>query len=167
MFDQKDEQFIRAPWHFNATDCAAVLGLAKSSFSERSYEPCGVVGRQKFYDLRAVIRADVLTGLVEADDGEMINHEAEKARLTKARRVAQELENARTEKELRPIQEVEAAIYDALSPVAAALESLPMGIKRVCPELSQSGVEMVEREIATMRNALADDHIYEPSAADA
>ena len=85
----------------------------------------------------------------------------ETLKLTAARRIAKDIENEATRGRLRPVEEVEAAVIAALSPVSAALDSLPMQIKRDCPELSQRGVEIIERAIAKMRNGLADDDIAE------
>ena len=147
------------PWHLPAGVCADYLGITKSSFSRRGYDAVAKSGRQVFYDITEICRFEMSRGKYEAEDGEEIDHPAEQARWTKARRIAQELENEREQGRLRPVAEVDAAVTDALSPVAAALDSLPMAIKRACPELSQTAIEMVEREIATMRNALADDHI--------
>lgn len=153
----------RRPWHLNGRETAEWLGVSKQTVSDRAY-PKIKSGRESLYDIREVLRIETLRNAAPVgDDGGQIDHEAEKARLTKARRVAQELENEEAQGRLRPVSEVEAAIFDALSPVAAGLDSLPMAIKRVCPELSGRGVELVEREIARMRNDLADDHITEPS----
>ena len=153
----------RDPWHLNGREVAKWLGVSTKTVSQRNYPNLGKHGAQVIYDIREVLRIEGAKGLVISSDGETIDHDIEKARLTKEQRIAKELENAETQRRLRPVEEVEAAIYDALSPVASALDSLPMSIKRACPELSQHGVELVEREIATMRNALADDHIFEPS----
>ncbi len=147
------------PWHLNGRQVAEWLGVSTKTVSQRDYPRTGKIGSEVLYDIREVIRVEAVKGLSLSEDGEEIDHPAEQARLTKARRIAQEIENEREQGRLRPVAEVEVAITEALSPVAAALDSLPMAIKRSCPELSQTAIEMVEREIATMRNALADDHI--------
>lgn len=150
--------FKREAWHLNGRQVAEWLGVSPKTVSQRDYprasEPSG---REAVYDVREVLRIDAARGLVLVEDGEAIDHDAEKARLTKARRIAQELDNAETEKRLRPLEEVESAIIQTLSPVAAMLDALPMAIKRDCPELSAYGVERIERTIATARNTLADD----------
>ena len=146
------------PWIMNGRGLAQWLGVSEKTVSVRAFPSVGKDGRSILYDVREIIRIETARGLhaVEADGG-VIDHEAEKARLTKARRIAQEFDNAESEKRLRPVEEVEAAITDTLTPVCAMLDALPMSIKRVCPELSQRAVEMVEREIAKARNQLADD----------
>jgi len=92
----------RKPWHLSGRDCAAALDIAPSTFSEREYVPALKDGRRKFYDIRHIIRAEAISGVHAISDGEVIDHDAEKARLTKARRIAQELDNAEREGKLRP-----------------------------------------------------------------
>lgn len=150
------------PWHLPAGACADYLGITKSSFSRKGFEPVAKRGREVLYDITQICLIAASKGKHELSDGEEIDHELEKARWTQARRIAQELENDEAQGRLRPVEEVETAIIEALTPVAAGLDSLPMAIKRACPELSARGVELVEREIARMRNALADDDITGP-----
>jgi len=100
---------------------------------------------------------EAISGIHAISDGEVIDHDAEKARLTKARRIAQELDNAEREGKLRPIAEAADAVEAALVPVCAMLDSLPLQIKRECPELSHQSVETMQRTIAKSRNALADE----------
>ena len=146
-----------ADWHKDVQECLLWCGRDRNWFSAQGFEKHGrdpTDGRRSLYDVRQVCLRAFSSPVVD-DDGEVIDHDAEKARLTKARRIAQELDNAERELELRPVFEVSEAIVAALTPVVAMLDNLPVSIKRVCPALSQTGVEKMERAIAESRNELA------------
>ena len=170
----EDKTFDPQPWHFQGSDCAAILGISKSTFSERAYAPDGQVGRSKYYDLRAVLRADLVSGLVEADDGEIIDIDVERARLTKARRIAQDLDNYERTGLLAPVEVFASSFNEFCGEVCQTLEGLPGDIRRADPEISARSLEIVEVKVAEFRNLAA--HKCErlsqsvcgtPSAADA
>lgn len=167
MADEAEKQSRLDPWLKSVGECVRWCGRDRNWFNTQGFEQVAkdpTDGRRSLYDVRKVCTRAMGPAPHPDDDDAVPNKADEDAKLTKARRVAQELANDAERGRLRPVEEVEAAIYSALSPVASALDSLPMQIKRACPELSQRGVELVERAIATMRNALADEHISEPSA---
>jgi len=170
----EDKTFDPQPWHFQGSDCAAILGISKSAFSERGYEPDAQVGRSKYYDLRSIIRADLVGGLVEVEAGEVIDIEAERARLTKARRIAQELDNYERSGLLAPVEVFASSFNEFCGEVCQTLEGLPGDIRRADPEISARSLEVVEVKVAEFRNLAA--HKCErlsqsvggtPSAADA
>ena len=158
-------QSERKPWHLNGRQVAEWLGLSTKTVSDRDY-PKTRSGREAIYDIREVIGIDAVKGLaLLSDDGETIDINYQRARLTKAQAGLAELTLASEQGRLRPVEEVEEAILAALTPVVGMLDSLPLAIKRECPELSHTAVEQIERTIATARNQLADEDVMTPSEA--
>ena len=146
------------PWHLPASECARWIGIARNTFADRGYAPALQIGRKKYYDIREVFIESVRAGIVSSggDDSD-IDLNYQRARLVQAQAGLAEISLAAEEERLRPVEEVEGAVIGALSPVVAMLESLPLTMKRDCPELSHTTVERMERTIATARNRLADD----------
>ena len=154
------------PWHLTASECARWIGIARNTFADRGYAPALQIGCKKYFDIREIFIESVRAGIVSSggDDGD-IDLNYQRARLVQAQAGLAEISLAAEEGRLCPVEEVETAIIATLTPVVAMLDSLPLTIKRDCPELSHTAVERIERTIATARNNLADEEVMTPAEA--
>jgi len=143
-------------WIMNGRKAAEWLGVAPSTFSERGYRPIERKGNQSLYDVRSLIQKEAVRGFHETADGEVIDYDAEKARLTKARRVAQELDNYERMGLLAPVELFSTAFEEFTGLVCQTLEGLPGDIRRADPEVSNRSLETIEAKVADFRNLAAD-----------
>ena len=65
-------------------------------------------------------------------------------------------ENAIAERLVAPVSLIEEAVGRGVAAMLPVLESLPLLVKRECPEITGEQVERVKRAVAICRNALAD-----------
>lgn len=89
----------------------------------------------------------------------------EKTRLLKEQADAKAMENAEKRGELVRREKYEEIVNRAASVVVAGLDSLPLNVKKACPELPARSIEVIRLEIAKMRNVIADTEIDETDVA--
>lgn len=144
------------------------LAITPQALGKWGLRPAGRVGREVFYNLEDFCRAWVEKRGVREIDGNLDEEDREIARqvtqgrleeeykLTKARRISQELKNE--EKEGRMIS-TDFAIF-ALSRIAAQiatiLDTLPLAMRRAHPDLESRHIDALTREIAKARNKAAE-----------
>lgn len=109
-----------------------------------------------YYDLRDVmlwkVRQEV-GRLTVGDDGEVIDYEKERARLTKAQADKAEHDNARLKREVAPIDVIGHVLSDVSAQLSSILGAIIMKLKNRCPELSATQLEVIKREIVKAQNA--------------
>lgn len=88
-----------------------------------------------------------------ASDG--LDLASERARLAAAQADKLEMELAVTRAELAPVVVIEQVLVRAGVKVAAVLDAVPDTLKRQLPDLSDDQVDIIRREIARARNAVA------------
>lgn len=98
---------------------------------------------------------DVAAGRSQSGEGGL-NLSDERARLAAAQADKVEMENEVMRGELAPVSVLERVLSHAANKVVALLDTLPGAIKRRVPALTESDVGFVRREIARMRNEIAD-----------
>lgn len=149
----------RKPWLLNGQGVAEWLGVTPKTVSVRNFPSVGQDGRSILYDIREILRLETARGLHALrgeDEGEIIDHEAEKARLTKARRVSQELDNLERVGAVAPVELFGAAFDGFCNQVVQTLEGIPGDVRRADPEISARSIELIEAKIASFRNLASD-----------
>lgn len=79
----------------------------------------------------------------------------ERARLTAAQADKVEMENEVTRAQLAPVSILESVLNHAGAKISALLETIPAGVKRRSPELSERDIGYIQREIVKARNSIA------------
>lgn len=132
-------------------------------WQERADDPMPVKARGKrgqpnLYDPRELLRWKVrqeLGRLTVDDDGQVIDYEKERARLTKEQADNTALRNAQLRRSLAPIAALEWALGRAGAQISAILDAIPLKVKRRVPKLTASEVEIIKREITKAQNMAA------------
>lgn len=88
-------------------------------------------------------------------DGNYIDYEHEKARLTKNQADQAAIKNAQLRGELAPIALLEWSIGRMGAQVSAALDAIPSKIKRAVPGIGATPLEIVRKEIVKAQNIAA------------
>lgn len=150
------------PSWLTQADMAASCDKSLSAFQKWNVEPVEKIGRNVFYAVADVLENRLNDQEVRfqkhapSDMAEMIQAEREeKLLLTKAQREGQELKNSQLRKELAPVSIIEWTLGKVGSQIAAILDSLPLQIKKRCPKLTASGIEVIRREIVKAQNIAA------------
>lgn len=151
------ETVKRPPWLKDVSQCLRWSGRDRNWFSAQGFEKFGkdpTDGRKSLYDVREVCARAM--GFAFLSDGDDVPNKAEEdARLTKARRVAQELDNAERTGELAPLDVMSAQYRSDLTALAALLDAVPMQVKRAWPEVPGVVIDEIDRNLAKMRNDFA------------
>lgn len=154
-------------WLISKTQAAFLVGLTARRLTDlqaRTDDPFPVAvsaepGKSAFYcpqqvcewKAREELRKAGITDAVDAE-GKKINRSAEEARLTKERADGQALKNAVMRKELARVPVLEFALRDIAAQWCAALDALPMKVKRRLPDLPARGMETIKAEIVKIQN---------------
>lgn len=99
------------------------------------------------------------TNIIIGADGTEIDVEMEKARKAQAERIQIEIKNDEALGRLAPIDLLVSTLGDVLQSVNLNLESVPGRVKRVYGAVPGSVLEDIEREMAKLRNQIADARI--------
>ncbi len=132
-------------------------------------------GHPMTFDPRAVLEWDkrrdkknLLGGqkhLEAAGEGEIenvVSFHTEKARLTKAQADEKELNLAEKRGELVPLDMIGEILGPAVDELRSTADAIPAELRRQCPELSASAIDVVKRVLARFLNSLADKR-FDPS----
>jgi phage terminase Nu1 subunit (DNA packaging protein) len=92
--------------------------------------------------------------VVEASGGD-IDIEAERAGLTKAQRISQELKNEILEGRYMAIETIQEILSKILIQVGGILAALPLNLKRKHPELEKRVIDSIQAEIIKHQNEAA------------
>jgi phage terminase Nu1 subunit (DNA packaging protein) len=93
----------------------------------------------------------------EPDSGPMdVDVDKERALNLRADTRLKELKEAQLRKELAPIQLLEMVLGKTCAQISAALEAIPLKVKRMVPKLSNAEVEIIRREIIKCQNIAAE-----------
>ena len=166
----KTAQTKQRGW-LNKSEMAASLGISVQAFDKWGVEPAARIGREAFYDCRAVLNNrlskaeakhqpesdDAIDPLVEA------KLQQERLRLTAAQAEGQELKNEVTKRKSVPVEFAMFVLSRIAAEVASGLDTLPLTLKRRHPDLEVRHIESVQRELAKVRNRAAtlDDRLPE------
>lgn len=138
-------------WENRAEDPMPVAVRGKGRGTPNAYDPKEVLD----WRVRQAVRQLAPAG----SDGEILDANAEKARLNKEQADAAAIKNAVTRREIAPVALLEKAAADMAGQVAAILDSLPVKIKNRAPSLPASAMEMIKSEIARAKNAAASTRV--------
>ncbi len=141
------------------TDLCRLLDMSKKGFDYWGVHAAGMVGQRTFYTLKDVIKNRVDNAKMPknagADKPENENIAYEKYRLTKAQADAQELKNDIALSKVIPTDFACFALSGVVAQAVGILESLPLNLKRLHPDLSALHQATIERELAKAMNALS------------
>jgi len=98
--------------------------------------------------------ADVIDH-IQSDNG-VLNLDAERARLAKEQADQTAIRNEILRSEVVPCEKVSEALNRVAASVVNILESIPIRLKRACPSLMQTDLDLVRSEISKARNEMAD-----------
>ncbi|VVP01100.1 hypothetical protein PS862_02850 [Pseudomonas fluorescens] len=152
----------RQPFWLNKKNMADSLGISVQAFDKWGVQPVAKIGRESFYDVRAVVdnRVQHQAGkqqpgvdLVDPLIGYKID--VERLRLTKEQADAQARKNKVGDKELVPVGFMVFALASLSAQLASTLNTIHKSVKRKHPDISVRHLEAVESEIAVTRNAAA------------
>lgn len=87
--------------------------------------------------------------------GDELDLARERAGLARAQRERIEMLNAQAKRELLPVALLERVLARLARQIAGTLEALPVQLKRQSPNLSAEDLDLINREIARIRNAAA------------
>lgn len=157
----------REAFWITAQHMARSCGISPQAFRQWGVEPVAKIGANAFYLVSAVIanRLENHTAKTQKRDAPLSDYEfirserEEKLRLTKAQAEGQEIKNAQLREELAPVDIIEWVIGKTGAQISAILDALPSQIKKRCPKLTASGIELIRREIVKAQNAAAHANI--------
>ncbi len=153
--ETKNTKVTREKYWLTHEQMAKAHGISTQAFRQWGVEPVAKIGREVFY-LAGDVTANRLQKRVPSDAAEMIQAEREaKLKLTEAQVEGQELKNSQLRRELAPVAVIEWTLGKVGSQIAAILDSLPLQIKKRCPKLTASGIEVIRREIVKTQNIAA------------
>lgn len=156
----KKSQEKQRGW-LNKSDMASSLGISVQAFDKWGVEPAARIGREVFYDTRAVLdnRLDHQQGKKQLDDelDPLAEQKLtqERLRLTKAQAEAQELKNEVTRRTLIPADFAVFALGQIVPEVSSLMDTLPMTMRRKHPDLAARHITTLEREATKVRNTCA------------
>ena len=156
----KDE--IAENW-WNQKQCCTYLEKDPKTIRGWGLEPVAKLGNNRYYDCSEVIKKYVglenNRNLVEGGSGEYIDVEQEQARKTRQERIKLELSNAKTMRDQAPVELLTFALDNLVSQMAAVMDGLVLTIKRETPDIPSAVLDIVDRELAKVRNMMADADI--------
>jgi phage terminase Nu1 subunit (DNA packaging protein) len=165
------------PGLLNKNQMATSCGLSRQAFDKWGVEPYKSIGNQKLYRVQDVLKNrldriqkknDNYDNLNpdEYDDAGVINPVLEDAMLKREMRIAAQLKNQVLEGRLLPANLASAVITKVLAQVGATFDALPLQIKRLHPDIPQSAIDAIKREIVEYQNEAANAGQYVESYID-
>ena len=106
-------------------------------------------------DVQRWLTRQELAKLTVGEDGELIDYDRERARLTREQADNTALKNAQLRKELAPVGVMEWALGKIGAQISAILETIPLKVKRRVPRLAAAEVEIIKREVVKAQNMAA------------
>lgn len=156
------------PHWLNRKDMAASLGISVQAFDKWGIEPVARMGRSVYFDCRSVLSARLelaearhqSSQPVGADDEEIdpmlsYRQDQEDYRLTKARRESQEIKNDRELARLVPVEFAIFSLSRVSAEIASVLDTLPLTMKRMHPDLEPRHLNSLLMEATRARNTAA------------
>jgi len=124
--------------------------------SQHRTAPVAIEGNRKLYDIREIVQADKpKDGVFVDSDGVEFDHEVEKARWTKARRIAQDLANEERMAELAPPSVMAVQYRSDLDALCKLLDRVPGVIREAWPDAPEAVFERVSPRLDAMRDGFA------------
>ena len=152
----------RERFWLNKKNMAESLGITVQAFDKWGVQPIAKIGRESFYDMRAVLDNRLQhqggkqqPGADEIDPLIGYKIDCERLRLTKEQADAQARKNKVGDKELVPVGFMIFALASLSAQLSSTLNTIHKSVKRKHPDISVRHLEAVESEIAVTRNAAA------------
>ncbi len=155
----------RQPYWLNKTRMAESLGISVTAFDKWGVEPVAKIGRESFYDTRAVVanRLQHQAGKQqpgETDKDPLVEYKTsvERLRLTKEQADAQEMRNEVKRRHLVPADFITFAFGRLCGLIGSTLDTVHTKVKRKHPDIDSRHLEALQREVAVTRNEAAQLH---------
>lgn len=152
----------RQPYWLNKKRMAESLGISVQAFDKWGVEPVAKIGRESFYDTRAVLdnRLQHQSGkqqLGEFEKDPLLEYKisVERLRLTREQADAQEMRNEVKRRNLVPAEFATFAISRLVALIGSTLDTVHTKVKRKHPDIQPRHLEAVQREVAVTRNEAA------------
>lgn len=152
----------RQPYWLNKKRMAESLGISVQAFDKWGVEPVAKIGRESFYDTRAVLdnRLQHQSGkqqLGEFEKDPLLEYKisVERLRLTREQADAQEMRNEVKRRNLVPAEFATFAISRLVALIGSTLDTVHNKVKRKHPDIQPRHLEAVQREVAVTRNEAA------------
>lgn len=152
----------RQPFWLNKKRMAESLGISVQAFDKWGVEPVAKIGRESFYDTRAVLdnRLQHQSGkqqLGEFEKDPLLEYKisVERLRLTREQADAQEMRNEVKRRNLVPAEFATFAISRLVALIGSTLDTVHTKVKRKHPDIQPRHLEAVQREVAVTRNEAA------------
>lgn len=169
----------KEPHWLNRTQMAKSLGISGSAFDRWDVQPVARIGREKYFDVRAVLDNRLLHQAEQLQPGDPEHEEGsmdfERLRLTRAQADGQEIKNEIARGKTAPVEIITLVLSRIAGEASGELDSLPLNIKRRHPELENQVIESIKRHCVKAQNAIArtsesldhtlDDYLTELDAA--
>lgn len=136
---------------------AESLGISTQAFDKWGVKPHKKIGRQTFFRVQDVVENRIENELKKNNNrvnpqGERIDVEFEKAKLTQQQRITQEIKNEILEGKAIPVEAARDVLARILAQVGATLDSLAPNIKRRHPEIEQRIIDFIKSETIKHQN---------------
>lgn len=145
------------PHWLNSKNMAKSLNVSPSTFSEYDIAPVSKMNGQKFYTTRQAVdfflERQQQKFLSDRDSGDLLEQQT---RLTSARATMQEMKNDIASREVASVDLMTRSIAKVSASAVAILGSLKLSIRRKLPHLKNTELDIIEKEVARARNAVAD-----------
>jgi len=144
----------------NKKNMAESCGISTQAFDKWNVKPFKKVGRQQFYRVQDVYQNRIDNELKKNTNrvnpqGEKIDLEFERAKLTQQQRITQEIKNEILEGKAIPVDAARDVLAKILAQVGATLDSLAPNIKRRHPEIEQRIIDFIKSETIKHQNEAA------------
>jgi phage terminase Nu1 subunit (DNA packaging protein) len=141
----------------NKKNMAESLGISTQAFDKWGVKPHKKIGRQTFFRVQDVVENRIENELKKNNNrvnpqGERIDVEFEKAKLTQQQRITQEIKNEILEGKAIPVEAARDVLARILAQVGATLDSLAPNIKRRHPEIEQRIIDFIKSETIKHQN---------------
>lgn len=140
----------------NRSELAQCFGVAKTTIDTWASKGCPVIERGTRGKPSKYNTVDVFRWLKHGDGSDSIDLQKERALLAAEQRRKLKRENDVEEKLLAPVDLLTDALASTGRQIVAILESLPLTMKRYCPEITGDQITLVKKSIAKCRNSIAD-----------
>jgi len=147
------------PYWLKKTDAATACGITMKAFDDWRVPTVHESGRAKYYLVQDIVANRIERALQRAKkSGGITSSEAKEAmdaaKLEQVNEATENMaiKNAILRRENAPIAALEFALGKVCAQISATLESIPVKLKRRCPKLGASDIEIIREEIIKCQN---------------
>ena len=140
------------------------LNISKQAFAKWNVPHVAIVGKRRYYTAELVLQnrlANHETKSKKLMDRKEAVEQLDAAKLAEVQERTENiaLKNAVLKRENAPIAMLEWIVGQLGSQISATLESIPIKLKRRCPHLKTTDLQMVKEEIVKCQNIAAEVHV--------